>query len=109
MLYTHYGPLQCFSTYFRKLKEIGVLRPIFPDYVISCDYDYLYDDYKVKPLHIMLPKTSAYVKSYDGQTKWMYILIKEDNLLEKCNTIWNKVSVDIKKEFDRKHVYKKKI
>ena len=24
---------------------------------------------KVKPLHIMLPKTSAYVKSSDGQTK----------------------------------------
>ena len=39
LLCTHYGPLQCFSTYFRKLKEIGVLRPIFPDYVISCDYD----------------------------------------------------------------------
>ena len=38
LLCTHYGPLQCFSTYFRKLKEIGVLRPIFPDYVISCDY-----------------------------------------------------------------------
>ena len=29
LLYTHYGPLECFSTYFRKLKEIGVLRPIF--------------------------------------------------------------------------------
>ena len=27
---------------------------------------YLYNDYKVRPLHIMLPKTSAYVKSYDG-------------------------------------------
>ena len=23
---------------FRKLKEVGVLRPIFPDYGISCDY-----------------------------------------------------------------------
>ena len=31
LLYTQYGPLQCFSTYFRKLKEIEVLRPIFPD------------------------------------------------------------------------------
>ena len=37
-LCTHYRLLQCFSTYFRKLKEIWVLRPIFPDYVISCDY-----------------------------------------------------------------------
>ena len=26
------------KTYFCKLKEIGVLRPIFPNYVISCDY-----------------------------------------------------------------------
>ena len=89
------------------------MKILVPNEIPSGNYkyfvDYLYDDYKVKPLHIMLPKTSAYVKSYDGQTKWMYILIKEDNLLEKCNTIWNKVSVDIKKEFDRKHVYKKKI
>ena len=38
LLCSHYGPLQCFSTYSRKLKEIRVLRPIFPDYVISCDY-----------------------------------------------------------------------
>ena len=30
---------------------------------------YLYNDYKVKPLHKMLPKTNAYVKSYDGQAK----------------------------------------
>ena len=30
---------------------------------------YLYNGNKVKPLNIMLPKTSAYVKSYDGQTK----------------------------------------
>ena len=37
LLCTHYGPLQCFSTYFPKLKEIGVIRPIFPDFVISCD------------------------------------------------------------------------
>ena len=32
LLCTHYGPLQCFTTYFRKLKEIGILRSIFPDY-----------------------------------------------------------------------------
>ena len=36
---TYHGPLQCFSTYFRKLREIGVLRLTFPHYVISCDYD----------------------------------------------------------------------
>ena len=35
----------------------------------------------------MLPKTSTYVKIYDGQTKWMYFLIEDDELLEKQNTI----------------------
>ena len=35
----------------------------------------------------MLPKTKAYAKSYDGQTKWMYLLIEDKGLLEKYNTI----------------------
>ena len=68
---------------------------------------YLYNDHKVKPLHIMLPKTTAYVKRYDGQTKWMYLLIEDDDLLEKYNTIWDKVSADIRKEFESKPVYNK--
>ena len=54
---------------------------------------------KVKPLNIMLPKISAYVKSYDGQTKWIYFSIEDDDLLKKkYNTIWNKVSTDIEKK-----------
>ena len=69
---------------------------------------YLYNDRKVKPLHIMLPKTSADVKNYDGQTKWMYFLSEDDDLLEKYNTIQDKVSADLKKEFDSGPVYNKK-
>ena len=41
----------------------------------------------------MIPKTSAFVKSYHGQTKWMHYLIKDDELLEKHNTTWDKVSI----------------
>ena len=56
----------------------------------------------------MLPKTSAYFKSQDGQTKWMYFLIGYDDLLEKSNTIWDKVSADEKKKgFDSEPVYNK--
>ena len=51
------------------------------------------DDYKIKPLHIMLLKTSAYVKNYDHKTKWMFFLIEDD--------IWNKVSHSIKKNLIR--------
>ena len=54
-----------------------------------------------------LPKASAYVKSYDSQTIWIYFLIEDDNLLEKYSTIWDKGSTDIKKEFDSEPVYNK--
>ena len=55
----------------------------------------------------MLPKTSAYVKSYAGQPKWMYFLIEDDYLLEKYKVIWGKVSADIKNELDSEPVYNK--
>ena len=45
----------------------------------------------------MLPKTNAYVRIYDGQTKWMYFLVEDDDVLKECNTIWEKISADIKK------------
>ena len=46
----------------------------------------------------MVPKTRAYIKIYDGQTKLMYFLIEDDYLLEKYNTIWDKGSANIKKK-----------
>ena len=46
-----------------------------------CDY------YRIKPLHIMPPKTIANVNIHDGQTKWMYFLIEDDDLMEKYNII----------------------
>ena len=68
----------------------------------------MYDDYKIKPLHVRLPKTRPFVKSYDSQTKWMCFLIEDDELLEKYKTSWNKVSAEIKKEIDSKPAYIKK-
>ena len=52
----------------------------------------------------MLPK-QGYVKRYDGQTKWMYFFIEVDDLIEKYNSIWDRVCADIKKEFDSELVY----
>ena len=60
----------------------------------------------IKPLHIILPKTNAYLKSYDGQKKGMYFLIEDVDLLGKNNTIWDKICADIN-EFDSDPVYKK--
>ena len=61
-------------------------------FLVTCIHDF-----KIEPSHILLPKTRAYVKCYDGQIKVMHCLIEDDELLEKLNTIWGKVSVDIKK------------
>ena len=94
------------------LKDVDIEKVLvsnkihFGEKIYKYFIGYLYNDNKVKLLHKMLPKTSAYVKSYDGQTKWMYFFIKDDDLLEKYNTTWNKVSADIK-EFDSEPVYNK--
>ena len=42
----------------------------------------MHDDFEIKPLYIRFLKTSSYIKSYDSQTKWMYILIEDDDLLK---------------------------
>ena len=51
--------------------------------IYNCFIGYLYNDHKVKPLHLILPKRSAFVKSYDVQTKWRQFLIENVDLLEK--------------------------
>ena len=45
----------------------------------------------------MLPNTNVYVKIHDGQIKWMYFWIEDDDLLQKYNIISEKISTDIKK------------
>ena len=45
------------------LKDVDIEKVLVSNKI---SFGYLHNDNKVKPLHIMLPKTSAYVKSYDG-------------------------------------------
>ena len=65
-------------------KKISLVKKKNNKYFIS----YLQNNHEVEHFHIMLPETSAYVKSYVGQTKWMCFLIEDDHLLE--NNIWLK-------------------
>ena len=43
-----------------------------------CFIGYMDDDCKTKRFSI-IPKTSAYVKSCDGETKWMFFVLKMKN------------------------------
>ena len=65
------------------------------------------DKAKVKPSYIMLPNMREYAKSFN-ETKYVPFLIKDDELLEKYNKIWDIVSNSIKKGFDNDPVQKKK-
>ena len=40
---------------------------------------------------------SAYVRSYDDQTKLMYLFTEDDDFTEKYNTIWDVISALISK------------
>ena len=62
--------------------------------------------HKVKPLNIMLSRTSAYVKRYDWQTKCL-CMTEDDDLLQKYNITCNEFSTDMKKRFDSVSVYNK--
>ena len=70
------------------LKDVDVEKILVPSMVSSAEENYKYfmgyedDDHKIKPLNIMLSKTSTYVKIYDGETKWTYFSIEADPLLE---------------------------
>ena len=60
------------------LSRSPLVKKIANTLLVTC-----IDDDKFKPLHIMLPKISASVKSYDGKAKWIYFLIEDDGLLKK--------------------------
>ena len=52
-------------------------------------------------------KTTVYRKDFD-ETKFTSFLMKDDELLEKYNEIWEKVKETLEIEFHSKPVYNKK-
>ena len=70
------------------MEDVDIDNLLVPNKISSGEKNYkyfigyLYDDYKTKSLHMMLPKRRPYVKGYDGQTTWMYFLIEDDDLLD---------------------------
>ena len=72
----------------------------------KCFIGYKNDAHQIKSLHIILPKISAYVKMFDGETNWMCFFIEDDELFEIYSNFWNKIKNSIKKELDCEPVYK---
>ena len=49
------------------------------------------EDEIVKPLCIILPQMSGYIKYFENGCKSMSFLIKDDDVLDKYNENWNKI------------------
>ena len=60
------------------LNDVNNNNLLISTKISSCEKNYKYfiaygDEYKIKRFTIILPKTSAYLKSYDGRAnKWMF-------------------------------------
>ena len=66
------------------------------------------EDDIVKPLYIISPQMSGYMKYFENGGKNISFLIKDDNLLDKYNEIWNKVKKTLNIKFHSMPVYDEK-
>ena len=62
----------------------------------------------VKPLCIILPQMSGYIKYFENGVKNMSFMIKNDDVLDKYNEIWNKIKKTLNIKFHSMPVYYKK-
>ena len=62
----------------------------------------------VKPLCIILPQMSGYIKYFENGGENMSFLIKEDDVLDKYNEIWNKIKKTLNTKFHSMPVYDEK-
>ena len=63
------------------------------------------DDHKIKSFSIIPLKRSQFIKSYDGESKWIYFLIKVDELLK--NTVIFLIESVMKTQFKSELIYNK--
>ena len=95
------------------IKNIDIKKIIVPNRVCFGKKGFRYftdnrDAEKIRPLCIYLPKMSAHRRDFD-ETKYISFLVKDSELLEKCNEIWEKFTNSIKIEFYSEPLYNEKI
>ena len=62
----------------------------------------------VKPLCIILPQMSGYIKYFENGVKNMSFVIKDDDVLDKYNETWNKIKKTLNIKFHSMPVYDEK-
>ena len=62
----------------------------------------------VKPLCIILPQMSGYIKYFESKGGNTSFVIKDDNVLDKYSETWNKIKETLNTKFHNMPVYHKK-
>ena len=62
----------------------------------------------VKPLCIILPQMTGYIKYFENGGKNMSFVIKDDDVLDKYNEIWDKIKETLSIKFHSTPVYDEK-
>ena len=104
---------------FHKSKQpINLVLLNVDQIVISDKIKHNYDGFKyfigykeddiVKPLCIILPQMSGYIKYFENGGKNMSFVIKDDDVLDKYNEIWNKIKKTLNTKFHSMPVYDEK-
>ena len=104
---------------FHKSKEPIDLMSVNVDQIVVSDkfnhnnegYKYFIgyqEDENVKPLCIILPQMSGYIKYFEYGGKNMSFLIKDDEVWEKYEQIWYVIKNNLKIKFHSLPVYDKK-
>ena len=104
---------------FHRSKEpIGLLSVHLDQIVVSHKFKHNGKGFKyfigylkgeiVKLLCIILPQMSGYIKYFENGSKNMYFLIKDDEVWDKYNKIWDKIKNKLNIKFHSEPVYKNK-
>ena len=66
------------------------------------------DDNIIRPLCIILPQKSGYIKYFENGGKNISFMIEDDSVLVKYNEIWNKIKKTLRIKFHSMPVYDEK-
>ena len=104
---------------FHKSKQAIDLDSVIVDQIVVSDkFEHSEEGYKyfigyqeveiVKPLCIILPQMSGYIKYFENGGKNMSFLIKDDEVWEKYEQIWDVIKNKLGIKFHSKPIYEKK-
>ena len=104
---------------FHKSKQATDLDSVTTDKIVVSDkfkhteegYKYFIgyqEDEIIKPLCIILPQMNGYIKYFDNGGKNMSLLIKNDEVWQKYEDVWNVIKNELNIKFNSKPIYENK-